>query len=235
MPITRFAIVFIISYLLGSINFAIIISKLAYGQDIRKFGSGNAGMTNILRTYGKTAAVFTFIGDALKGAVSVTVAKYLFGYTTLEYLPIPTNSFSIGNIEIQYTLNAKFYLEVAVYIAVLGALLGHLFPLYFSFKGGKGVSVIAGAMLAATPVATSAALAVFGIVVLIGRMVSLASITAAVSYFFFTLMYFKITGVFSLPNLVAAIVFPTIIVIAHRKNIKRLLNGTEYKFGKKKK
>lgn len=237
MYTVRFVLVFIISYLLGSLSFAIITSKYIYGQDIRQFGSGNAGMTNVLRTYGKKAAAITLLGDMGKGALSVAAARLIFSVFLgdIRYLPTATNSFSIGPWELHYTVDLAFYSDVAVYVAVLGCLLGHLFPVFFSFKGGKGISVIFGSMLAATPIVTLCAFGVFVVIVAVFRIVSLASITAVCSYSIFMLAYFYFTGMFSLPNLAAAFTFPIVIIWSHRSNIKRLLNGTEYKFGQKKK
>lgn len=217
----KLAVVFVVSYLLGSLSFAIIISKGIYKKDIRQFGSGNAGMTNVLRTFGKGAAAMTLAGDALKGALAVFFAKAFMSHYRSVVMP--------GG------LSYEFVYDCAVYIAVFGAFIGHLYPVYFGFRGGKGISVACGAMMAATPLCTRAALGIFIIIVIFTRIVSLASIVSSCSYFFITLIAFRITGEFSLPNLVTAVVVPAIIVYAHRANIKRLLNGTEYRFGDKKK
>ena len=109
-----------------------------------------------------------------------------------------------------------------------------MFPLYFGFKGGKGVSVVAGAMIAVTPVTLLLALSVFFILVFTTKIVSIGSIFAPMTYPFWMLCQIYLTQIVSVPNLVAAILFPSIIVWTHRTNIKRLLNGTEYKFGQKK-
>lgn len=218
--ISKFLIVFIVSYLLGSVDFGIIISNLVYHKDVRQCGSGNAGTTNMLRTYGKKAAAMTVIGDFLKGTVSVLFARHMFAISTLEYIEGMPDGATIG--------------EIACYIAVLGALLGHLYPIYFKFKGGKGVATGTGAMLRASPIPTLFAMVIFFAVAAVSRIVSLASITASVGFLIGTLFYFKFTHTFSVPALISAIVIPGIIIYAHRSNIKRLLNGTEYKFDKKK-
>lgn len=215
----RYAIAFVVSYLLGSLNFGIIISKFIFHKDIRSFGSGNAGTTNMLRTFGKKAAVFTVIGDILKGTVSVLFAKKLFSAMLLNL------TYDVGYFE---------FVKIGYYIAVAGALLGHLYPVYFNFKGGKGVTVAFGAMVAAEPIPVMICFAIFVAVVLSSKIVSLSSITAAAAYFVTTLVYFKIIGTFSWVQLAGATIFPAIIIYAHRTNIKRLLNGTEYKFGQKK-
>ena len=227
----RLIAVFIVAYLLGSLSFAIIISKVFFKQDIRNFGSGNAGMTNVLRTFGKGAAVATFAGDFLKGSRAVLFAKFIFSARTLNYTG-PYPSINIGPATV--TIDRVFWYETAMYIAVAGALLGHLFPLYFKFKGGKGISVAFGAATTALPVLTLSAFGVFLVVFLISRMVSLASVLSVVFFFIFVMARFFITGTFSLPTFIVATICPCVIIYAHRANIKRILNGTEYRFTKKK-
>ncbi len=227
----RFMLVFIVSYLLGSISFAIVISKGIYKKDIRDFGSGNAGMTNILRTFGKKAAVLTFAGDTLKGAAAVWFARFIMRDMIIPTAPVATNSLIIFSHEINYT--SIEVAETAVFIAVFGAILGHLYPIYFKFKGGKGISVICGSMLAATPITTAISFSLFFLIVFTTRIVSLASILSCCSYPFVTMAYFAITDTFSRPNLIASLFFPLIVIYTHRANIKRLIHGTEYKFGKK--
>ena len=205
-----FAAVLFISYLLGSVSFAIVISKFFFKQDIRKFGSGNAGMTNMMRTFGKPAAFATFAGDFLKGVLAVFIARQMAA--------------SLDTVT----------RDICIYIAVGGALLGHLKPVYFGFKGGKGISVAFGAMMAATPVTTSMAFVMWAVILISSKMVSLASILCVIGYSVFTLVAYKM-GYSSLPNVVAGIVFPAAIVYAHRSNITRILNGTENKIGQKKK
>jgi len=208
--------IFTFGYLLGSISFAIVISKVFYKQDIRNFGSGNAGMTNVLRTFGIKAAAATFAGDFLKGTVSVLIAKAIMN--TVNTAPAP---------------GVDFYKDLAVYIVVSGALLGHLKPVFFGFKGGKGISVAFGSMMAATPPITLAAFAVWGATVALTKYVSLASILAVAGYTLFTFISFYISGTYSIPHGVAAIVLPAVIIYAHRSNIKRLMAGTERKIGEK--
>ena len=210
------ALVFLIGYLLGSISFAVVISKTFYKQDIRNFGSGNAGMTNVLRTFGKKAAAATFAGDFLKGTFSVVITKAVM------------NSAALAGIE-----NIDFYKDLALYIAVSGALIGHLKPIFFGFKGGKGISVAFGAMMAGTPPITAAAFGVWLVVVALTKYVSLASILAVAGYAVFTFISFFVSGSYSIPHGVAAVLLPAIIIYAHRSNIVRLMNGTERKIGEK--
>ena len=225
MVLGKLIFVLLASYLLGSLSFAIIVSKGVYKKDVRQYGSGNAGMTNMLRTFGKKAAILTIVGDVLKGVISVVIARVTFAsYQTLDTVSIFADT----------TVSGEFVFELAMYLAVLGSFLGHLYPIFFKFKGGKGMSVIAGAMITTTPVTLSIALAIFIAIAFGVKIVSLASVTASISYFFITLAYFKITGTFSMLNLISSIVFPLFIVYSHRSNIKRLLNGTEHRFGQKK-
>ena len=226
----KWIIVAIEAYLLGSLSFSIIVSKGLYKQDIRTFGSGNAGMTNILRTFGKKAAALTITGDVLKGTVAVLIARLLF--MNEPVLLIHRYAFTLFGREIFFS--NQITMEIALYIAVLGAVLGHMFPIYFGFKGGKGVSVVAGSMIAVTPITLLIALSIFFVIVFTTKIVSLGSIFAPLTYPIWTLCQVYITQTVSVPNLVAAILFPSLIVWTHRTNIKRLLNGTEYKFGQNK-
>lgn len=205
-----YAAILLISYLIGSVSFAIVISKFFFKQDIRNFGSGNAGMTNMMRTFGKPAAFATFAGDFLKGVLAVFIARQMAGS-----LDVVTR-------------------DICIYVAVGGALLGHLKPIYFGFKGGKGISVAFGAMMAATPVTTSLAFVMWALILIASKMVSLASILCVIGYSVFTFIAYGM-GYSSLPNVVAGVIFPAAIVYAHRSNITRILNGTENKIGQKKK
>ncbi len=203
------------AYLLGSLNFAIIVSHLFFHKDIRQFGSGNAGMTNILRTFGKPAAAAVLTGDVLKGTCSVLLGKLIFA-----------------------CLAPQAGILIGAYLAATGAILGHLFPVYFGFKGGKGVSVATGAILAIEPMIAGGLLVTFLVVIFCSRIVSLASITAAVSYPIYTFLYFRFFDQeYGHPwlNTLFAAVLAALVIYMHRANIQRLRNGTEYRFGDKKK
>ena len=212
------------AYLLGSLNFAIIVSRLFFGKDIRKFGSGNAGMTNILRTFGKPAAAGVLTGDVLKGTCAVLLGKLFFA------LLAPQTGVLLG-----------------AYLAATGAILGHLFPLYFGFKGGKGVLVSLGMICVLDWRCALILLGVFLIVLLLSRMVSAASIAAAVSYPIVTyLLYSFFTPpaaedaitLFGLPLIwfrtLAAALFGVIVIVKHKDNIVRIAKGQEKKFSIKK-
>lgn len=202
----------VLAYLIGSINFAIIVSKLFAKKDIRDYGSGNAGMTNVLRTFGKLPAVITTVGDFCKGIIAV-----LLGHFMIQFIGGATDVF------------------YADYLMALLALLGHCFPVFYRFKGGKGILVSAGIILILNPIVFLVILAVFIVVVAISKIVSLASISAAVAFPIATL----VQGLMVHSELVwfdtlSALLIGGIVIFMHRSNIKRLLNGTENKFGKKK-
>ena len=200
-------VVIVAAYLLGSINFAIVISGKTYKQDIREFGSKNAGMTNMMRTYGKKAAGLTLLGDALKAAVAS-----LLGYLILG------------------TLGA--------YLAGLFCILGHVFPIYYKFKGGKGVVTAAVAILMWNPIVFVILFAIFALIVLLTKYISLGSVICVMLCPFLLNAFTKFcTGgkqALPLPYLICATLMAVIIVIKHRTNIKRLLSGTESKFSFKK-
>ena len=204
------------AYLLGSVDTGILISKFVYHDDVRNHGSGAAGMTNMLRTFGKKAAALTAAGDVLKGVAAVCIGRWLF-----HFLPA----------------DAGLSAWLGVYLAAILAVVGHLKPLYFGFKGGKGVLVGAGAALATEPLVCAALLVIFLIEVAITRIVSLGSIIIAALYPVGTLINLIACGA-NLPTIVFSTVccaiMAAMVIWLHRSNIERLKNGTEYRFGEKK-
>ncbi len=199
------------AYLLGSLSFSIIVTRLLYHKDIRTFGSGNAGMTNVLRTFGKGAAALTIVGDIGKGILAVLLAKWAFASFTAAD-PI-----------------------FGAYIAAVCAVLGHVYPVYFGFKGGKAVSVATGTILAIEPVLILPLAAIFFTVFFCGKMVSLSSITCAAAYPVVTFLYFGFIEKHNvLLTTLCAAAIGGLVIWLHRANIERIKNGTEYKFGKKK-
>lgn len=206
----------VVSYLIGCANFAIIISKLLYHKDIRDYGSGNAGMTNIARTFGKFPAVLVTIGDFAKGAIAL-----LLGHLLVMTVG-GTGSFT----------DFPFYGE---YIVAFFVMMGHCFPVFYGFRGGKGILVSAGVILILNPWMLLVLLAIFLIVFLTTKIVSAGSITVAVSYPILTLIFGLINHTETvLWDTLVALILGGLVVFFHRANIKRLLNGTESKFGKKK-
>ena len=194
-------------YLLGSILFGVLISKVMYNDDVRDHGSGNAGMTNVLRTYGKLPAVFTTIGDVGKSVAAVNLGRFIF-----DALLSGTG-------------------------AAWQNPLDPVCPIFFGFKGGKGVLVGAGAALATEPLVCAALLVIFLIEVAITRIVSLGSIIIAALYPVGTLINLIACGA-NLPTIVFSTVccaiMAAMVIWLHRSNIERLKNGTEYRFGEKK-
>ena len=202
------AVSVVIGYLLGSINFGVVVSKGLYHEDVRTKGSGNAGTTNILRTYGKKAAALTLAGDMAKGAVAVWLCHW--GVAALTGADV----------------NGVY----AGYLAAIGAVCGHLWPVWFGFKGGKGIAVAAGAILASEPVVLLALLVVFFSIALTTRIVSLASVTVPVLYPILTLLWSWYTQRSLLFSGVCTVLMAVLVVWMHRANTQRLMNGTRYRF-----
>lgn len=200
-----YVLVALVAYLIGSINFAIIFSKKFAGFDVREKGSKNAGTTNVLRTVGKGAAALTLICDILKGVVSVLLAM----------------------------LAAKIWqgtdIEILKYLAGLFAIIGHTFPVYYGFKGGKGVATALGVLLIVNPQIGIICLSFALIIMIATRWVSLGSILAAT--------LFPILTIFMVDNIgakIISILIGALVIFNHRSNITRLKNGTESKLSFKK-
>ena len=178
------------AYLLGSVSFAVVVSKGLYHQDVRQFGSGNAGMTNILRTYGKKAAALTLAGDFLKGVAAVLIGLF--------------------------------------------AILGHLYPVYFGFRGGKGILTSIGIIAVINPLVFLGLLIIGLPLIFWTKIVSIGSLAGAVCYPLLTLLLDFFQGSVSWLDFSFSVVIALLVIWMHRANIKRLLNGTENRFGSKK-
>lgn len=192
----------LLSYLVGSLNFSILISRF-YGKDVRDGGSGNAGATNMTRQFGKKAGIFTFIGDFLKAALLTIVGIMIFG--------------RLGGL-----------------IAGLFCIIGHAFPLYFRFKGGKGVACVTAVVLLTSPISFFILALIYAIILFGFKMVSFASIMTVLIYpFIIAKIEYKALG----PSFLVAMVISFLIVFLHRKNIVRIFNHEEPKIslGKKNK
>lgn len=190
----------VLAYLCGSVNSAVLVSRTLFGKDVRDYGSKNAGLTNMLRVFGKKGAVLTLVGDMLKAVVAVLLGLLLCGY------------------------------EYGGFFALLFVVVGHAFPCFFGFRGGKGVLTAATAILCLSPVVFLIVIALFLVMVACTRYVSVGSITAA---FFFPLSLNAMLG--GLPFLVLSLSLITavLVIFLHRENVRRLLNGTEKKLGDK--
>ncbi len=198
-----------LSYLLGSIPVGYLLVRIFKKQDIRTVGSGNIGATNVLRSGGKGLGAATFILDAAKGAL----ASALGGWLAASLMP---------------TWPARNVMALAALCAVLG----HMFPVWLRFKGGKGVATGFGVFLVIAPWAALAAIGVFAVIVAITRYVSLASILGAASFPIFA--WFFVPGDKPLFFIAVQIIVSGLIIVKHHANIGRLLSGTENRFGKPK-
>jgi glycerol-3-phosphate acyltransferase PlsY len=194
--------VVLLAYLLGSLSFAVIVSKAMRLDDPRSYGSGNPGATNVLRSGNKVAAVLTLLLDAVKGVVAVLIARFL--------------AERLG------------YGDGVVALAGLASFLGHLYPIFFRFQGGKGVATAAGVLLALNWMVGLACLATWLAVAILTRYSSLAALLTAFlapAYFFFMHGDSQVVG--------AVAVMSVLLIWRHRSNITKLLNGTESKLGSK--
>ena len=196
-----------IAYLIGSISFAVVVSKCMNLPDPHSYGSGNPGATNVLRTGNKLAAALTFLGDALKGYFAVMLARVLLGDQSL-------------------TSTLGSWVLCGVVIAVF---LGHLFPIFHGFKGGKGVATACGILFGVNVILGAATLSTWIIVAVFLRYSSLAALAAAV----FGPIYFVFLFGFQ-PMGMALLLVCILLIWRHRSNIKNLLNGTESRIGSKK-
>ncbi len=201
----------IASYLIGSLNFAIIICKLTHKEDIRSLGSKNAGMTNMLRVYGKGPAIFTALGDLLKGILAILLCKLIF--------------FLAG-------IAAPVWVS---YLVGIMAILGHSFPIFYGFRGGKGVLIAIGMVLLLTPLPALAILGVFLIVLAFSCTVSLSSMIAAVTAPLWVWLFGWLTSDEDmLAKIIGTAVMALFIIGMHWSNIVRLAHGEENTFRKKK-
>ena len=209
-----YIIIALIAYAIGSVNFSVIISKKMAGFDVREKGSGNAGSTNVLRTVGKKAAAITLVCDILKGVVAILVALVI-GLFAKE--------------------SSK---AILVEVAALAVVLGHTFPIFFEFRGGKGVATSLGIILLINWKIGLICLVFALTLMALTRMVSLGSISASVLFAVLT-MFITDSYVAGIEHDFSFVVFGVLlaafVIFNHRSNLKRILNGTENKLGSKKK
>lgn len=204
-----FTVVF--SYLLGSINSAITVCKIAKKADIRDYGSNNAGLTNVLRVFGKGPALATLLCDLAKGIIAVVVCRL-----------VVTNVF-----EVTFFNNDRFIGYVAGFVVMLG----HIFPVFYGFHGGKGVLVAATTLIAIDPLTCLFAVLVFAVVVAITKYVSVGSIVAAFAYPLITIITQSMRDIDGAwQNMLVGLAIALLITYMHKPNIKRLKEGTENKF-----
>jgi glycerol-3-phosphate acyltransferase PlsY len=211
-PFYLYILCFISGYLFGSVPWAFILGKIN-GIDIRKHGSGNVGATNVRRTLGKKWGILCFFLDFMKGFLPILVLDVLYSKDLID----------------------KSSFGFSVVIIAAASVVGHMWPLFLKFKGGKGVSTIAGILLAVSPLSLLAGGIAWGVVFYSTRYVSLASIAGALTLPIsaFTLSYYNIGKEIPLPSLIMLTSLALLAVIRHKGNIVRLLNGTENRFVKK--
>ena len=205
-----YIIIAVIAYLIGSVNFSVLISKKMAGFDVREKGSGNAGTTNMLRSVGKKAAAITLVCDILKGVVSIVIAIIV--------------------VNIVKNLDRELLLQ----IAGIAVVLGHTFPIFFEFKGGKGVATSLGVLIMSNWQIGLICLVFAVVLMALTRMVSLGSCAAAILFPVLTLFinqhYTVLTeGKSGRVYFVYSVILAIIVLYNHRSNIKRILNGTENK------
>ena len=204
-------IIGIIAYLLGSISFSVIFTKKLAGFDVRQKGSGNAGSTNVLRTAGKKPAILTLICDILKGVVAILIA------------------FLVGKI-LKYDIGQS---AILIQIAGICVIIGHTFPIFFGFKGGKGVATSLGILLMINWQIGLICLVFALVLIALTRMVSLGSIAAAILFpvlcFFISNNYLVGDNTTRISYLVFGIIIAAMVLFNHRENIQRLANGQESK------
>lgn len=208
--IATYILMAVIAYAIGSVNFSVILSKKIAGFDVREKGSGNAGTTNMLRSVGKGAAVLTLILDILKGIIVILIAKYL-----------------VGNIA--QGANVAILVQLAGFFVVLG----HTFPMFFGFKGGKGVATSLGVLLLTNPLIGGICLVYALAVMALTKMVSLGSIMAAVLFPILT-VFISDNYLTSGNYIIFGIAMAALVVFNHRANLKRIYNGTENRLSFKK-
>lgn len=203
----------IAAYLIGSINFAVIFSNVFLKKDVRSMGSGNAGTTNVMRNAGFLPGALTFLCDALKGFVSVLIGKLVFDYML--------NTQGVEWAQPIY----------GAYICGLACMLGHVFPIFFQFRGGKGVATSVGIYAICSPIAIASGLAVFAVSTAVSKIVSLSSLLATVVVLILSVVFYDNTASI-IPQVILSFAMGAIVIIKHKDNIKRLLAGTESKIGK---
>jgi glycerol-3-phosphate acyltransferase PlsY len=208
--IAYYIIMAVIAYAIGSISFSVIFSKKMAGFDVREKGSGNAGSTNVLRTVGKKAAILTLICDILKGIVAILLAVLL------------------GNIVEE--LNGALLVQISAVAVVLG----HTFPVFFGFKGGKGVATSLGVLLLINWQIGLICLVFALVIMALTRMVSAGSVLAAILFPVLTLFIGQEHFIASGNYFIFSVIMALIIAFNHRSNIKRILSGTENKLSFKK-
>ncbi len=204
-------LIIILAYLLGAIPFGLIVARIAGVGDIRKFGSGNIGATNVWRAAGFKVAVWVFVLDIGKGVATILIAKYVASHYSLTVLSA----------------------EVFYVVCAITCVIGNIFPIYLRFKGGKGVNTALGTMVTMLPIQTLISFAVFLLVAVAFRYISLGSMIGAATFFaVITIQRFVMHLPIAIVYFYLSAALFALILLTHRQNIVRLLSGTENKFSK---
>ena len=204
------------AYLIGSVPFSFLIVKAVAGKDVRDHGSRNVGATNVARTAGKLPGIAALALDLAKGWGAVALARWLVTRPEWPFAPGP-----------QFWQSREFWVALAGLVAVLG----HMYPLWLRFHGGKGVATAAGVFLALDPTVFAGAILVFAIVLLVSRYVSLASMVTAAAV---PLLFRYLAAAAPFWHIMASIAIAIVVIARHHSNISRLALGTERKLGQKK-
>ncbi len=229
------------AYLIGSVNFSILLSRAVSGEDIRKSGSGNAGATNMLRTHGKKMAIITLLLDIAKGIAAVLIAWFaanLMKDTVQTWLSVTTRAGVDPFDQVEaMTFDPVTFTYTAKYLAAVAVVVGHNFPIFFGFKGGKGVATSLGVVMLLDwrigLIVTVIAVAVIAVT----RYVSLGSIVGGALFIILELVNILMGWKCSIAQVIYVFILGLLIIGRHHENITRLIQGTENKlsFGKKKK
>ena len=204
----------IVAYLIGSINFAVIFTKAFKNKDIREHGSGNAGTTNVMRVGGFVPGALTFVFDALKGFAACMLGKVIFDYAFQNQGGWWTASMA------------------GAYICGVACMIGHIFPVFFKFRGGKGVATSVGIFAVCCPIAIVIGLASFTVITIVTRYVSLSSLISTIVVVTLATV-FRTSDTPALVQIISCAVMAALIYYKHFDNIKRLIAGKENKVGKK--
>lgn len=200
----------ILAYLIGSISFAVIFTKLFIKTDVRDLGSGNAGTTNVMRVGGFWPGLLTFVFDAFKGFAACYIGKLIFDYVFTTYSVDWANGI------------------YGAFICGVACMLGHVFPIFFQFKGGKGIATSVGIFAVCCPIAIVIGLCAFALSMVLTRIVSLSSMIATVTVVTLTMVFYN-EGAAFLPQAIFTVIMGAIVVLKHSENIKRLIKGEEKK------
>lgn len=203
----------ILAYLIGSINFAVIFSAVFMKKDVRELGSGNAGTTNVMRNGGFLPGALTFLCDALKGFIASFIGLKIFEY--------------ISHFEGEWSMPIYGAL-----VCGLACMLGHVFPIFFGFKGGKGVATSVGIFYVCNPLAITLGLVAFALILLTTKYVSLSSLIATIVVVTLSIVFYDLNA-YILPQIILVVAMGAIVFLKHTENIKRLIHGTESKIGSK--